>query len=103
MTTTKIAAARLTRPLAAIAAEIIKNHEVHGKELYFGARPYVKALQFMPTTDLSSPFGEDDADTVVLYALSNLNTWRGETARRVKAELKAARAHHAIATHAPRD
>jgi hypothetical protein len=31
----------------------------------------------------------DSAETVVRYALSNLASWRGETARRVKAELKA--------------
>jgi hypothetical protein len=30
----------------------------------------------------------DSAREVVLYFLANANTWRGETARRIKAELK---------------
>jgi hypothetical protein len=34
-------------------------------------------------------YGADDGRTVVLYFLSNASTWRGETAKRIKAELKA--------------
>jgi hypothetical protein len=31
---------------------------------------------------------EDDAKDIILYFLSNATTWRGETARRIKNELK---------------
>jgi hypothetical protein len=99
---TKTLPAPLTRPLAAVAAEIVLDHQTRGKALYFGAVPYVNAMMFAPTGNLGASFGEDDLDTVVLYALSNLSSWRGETARRVKAELQAARAYHAIATPLPR-
>jgi hypothetical protein len=30
----------------------------------------------------------DDAQSVVLYFLANAGTWKGEAARRIKAELK---------------
>jgi hypothetical protein len=31
----------------------------------------------------------DSADSIVRYFLANASTWRGETAKRIKAELKA--------------
>jgi hypothetical protein len=34
-------------------------------------------------------FYNDSAKSVVAYFLANAGTWRGDTARRVKAELKA--------------
>jgi len=33
-------------------------------------------------------YGMDRGEDVVRYFLSNAKTWRGETARRIKAELK---------------
>lgn len=39
--------------------------------------------------DISDDYGLDTAHTIVAYFLANANTWRGDTARRVKAELKA--------------
>ena len=71
------------RPLYVIAAEIKRDW----KNVYFGAVPYLEAM-----TDLNSVkdyYGCDSGDSVVRYFLANANTWRGETARRVKAELKA--------------
>jgi hypothetical protein len=41
-------------------------------------------------TAVTDRYGFDDGRTIVTYFLSNASTWRGETARRVKAELKAA-------------
>lgn len=70
------------RPLNVIAAEIEKDW----KKPYFGAKPYIDAMKTM--TDAKEKFGEDDGKEVVMYFLSNATTWRGETARRVKAELK---------------
>ena len=54
--------------------------------MYFGAVPYVNAMQSLETID--DEYGADSAKSIVLYFLSNANTWRGEVARRVKAELK---------------
>jgi hypothetical protein len=71
------------RPLYLIAAEIKANWP----KSYFGAVPYLDTLAQL--VDISDPYFEDDARTMVIYFLANANTWRGETARRVKAELKA--------------
>lgn len=50
------------------------------------AIPYISAM-----TDLdqvTDSYLNDSGKSVVLYFLSNASTWRGETARRIKAELK---------------
>jgi hypothetical protein len=39
--------------------------------------------------DVTDAYGYDNGRSIVMYFLANANTWRGETARRVKAELKA--------------
>ena len=75
--------ATMHRPIHAIADEIIKDWT----KPYFGAVPYLGAMRFLHTIEDS--YGYDDARTVILYFMSNATTWRGETARRVKAELKA--------------
>lgn len=56
------------------------------KKPYFGAVPYLKAMDSLSTAD--GFYGADDAKGIVLYFLSNATTWRGEDARRIKAELK---------------
>jgi len=71
------------RPLHVIANEIRNDW----KKVYFGALPYLNAMQLLET--INDNFYEDTADSIVLYFLSNASTWRGDTARRVKAELKA--------------
>jgi len=38
---------------------------------------------------LSERYYEDSAESIVMYALANLTSWRGDTARRIKAELNA--------------
>lgn len=50
------------------------------------ARPYVIAMRSLHSLD--DMYGADSAKSVVLYFLANAQSWRGETARRVKAELK---------------
>lgn len=69
------------RSLSVIAREIDKDW----KNLYFGARPYLSAMYSL--NSLSDNYGMDSADSIVRYFLSNATTWRGDTARRVKAEL----------------
>ena len=71
------------RNIHAIADEIIRDW----RKPYFGAVPYLGAMRFLHT--MQDKYGYDDARSVVLYFLANAGTWRGETARRVKAELKA--------------
>jgi hypothetical protein len=34
-------------------------------------------------------YGMDSGKSIILYFLANASTWRGDTAKRVKAELKA--------------
>ena len=57
-----------------------------GKGIYFGAKPYLNAMLAMDA--ITDKYGLDDGDSIVTYFLSNANTWRGEMARAIKAELK---------------
>jgi hypothetical protein len=50
------------------------------------ARPYLDAMHML--NNMSEMYIYDTADSVVRYFLSNANGWRGESARRIKAELK---------------
>jgi len=52
---------------------------------YFGAVPYLNAMKQL--RNITDQFYDDDAETVVMYFLANAETWRGETARRIKKEL----------------
>lgn len=71
------------RSLREIAAEIRSDW----KNVYFGAKPYLEALECLDSVD--DVFGCEDGRTQVIYFLSNATTWRGEVARRIKKELKA--------------
>ena len=71
------------RALSTIAREIRSDW----KKPYFGAVPYLSAM--MCLNSVNDYYGFDDGKTIVLYFLSNASTWRGETAKRIKAELKA--------------
>lgn len=71
------------RPIYEIALEISRDW----KKPYFGAVPYLDAMRSL--NSVTDNFYHDSAKSVVLYFLSNASTWRGETAKRVKAELKA--------------
>jgi hypothetical protein len=74
------------RPLYVIAREILADPAYQSSAWFAG--PYVTALLSM--SSIRDGYGSDDGAGVVLYALSNLRSYRGDTARRVKAELKAA-------------
>jgi hypothetical protein len=80
------------RKLWEIAQEIGAENKNIGKCWIFSpagnhARPYWSAMQDLAyITDM---YLNDTAESVVLYFLSNASTWRGETAKRIKAELKA--------------
>ena len=71
-----------SRSLNVIASEIRSDW----KSVNYGAKPYLDAMGCL--TNVSDNFGMDTGKSIVLYFLSNASTWRGETAKRVKAELK---------------
>jgi hypothetical protein len=73
------------RPLSEIAREIILDYPKAGDENHPAGAYVVPMLSLDKITD---SFYLDSADDIVRYALSNLTGWRGETARRVKTELK---------------
>ena len=73
-----------TRPLNEIATEIRKEW----KKVNFGAVPYLKAMGTL--TSVKDPYDYDSGESIVIYFLANASGFRGEAARRIKAELKSA-------------
>ena len=65
---------------------VIIDRDCKGKPWYVYAKPYVQAMRSLDT--INDTYVMDRGESVVLYALSNLSYWRGDTARQVKAELK---------------
>ena len=75
------------RPIHEIASEIIATWRTMGKGVNFAAKPYLDAM--LSLSDSSEAYGADSGQSVVLYGLSNMSSFRGADARRLKAELKA--------------
>lgn len=75
--------ATTVRPLYEIASEIKKEWT----KVYFGAVPYLDAMSTL--NSIEDNYIMDSGRSIVLYFLANAGTWRGEAARRIKAELKA--------------
>lgn len=50
------------------------------------ARPYLEAMASL--NDVTDNFFNDGARSVLAYFLSNAGSWRGDVARRIKAEIK---------------
>jgi hypothetical protein len=73
----------MTRSINAIAKDISADWN----KVYFGAVPYLEAMHSLNSID--DNYYYDSGKSVVRYFLANAGTWRGDTARRVKAELKA--------------
>ena len=71
------------RELSIIAQEILEDW----KNPYFGAVPYIEAMETMRTID--EPYFADSGSSIVAYFLANANSWRGEKARQIKKELNA--------------
>ena len=67
-------------------SDIAKDIRRDWRQPYFGAVPYLEAMQSLGT--INDTYGYDSARSVVLYFLSNATGYRGEIARRCKAELK---------------
>lgn len=72
----------MSRPISEIAAEIKREW----KKPYFGAVPYIDAM--LSINSIDDQYIAEDGRTIVIYFLANAMPWKGETARRIKAELK---------------
>lgn len=71
------------RPLYTIAREIRKDW----KNVSPYAAPYLSAMSYLVSVD--DNYILDSGRSIVSYFLANAGSWRGETAKRIKAELKA--------------
>jgi len=70
------------RSLETIARDI----RVDWKNVNFAAKPYLAAMHSLGS--VNDNYGYDDGRSIILYFLSNASTWRGPTAKAIKAELK---------------
>jgi hypothetical protein len=70
------------RNIDTIASEIL----IDWKNVNYAAKPYLAAMRDLET--MQDNYYQDDAQSVVRYFLANAGTWRGDVAKRVKAELK---------------
>lgn len=70
------------RPLYEIAKDIKNNW----KNVYFGAKPYLQAMETL--NKITDTYITESAKSIVIYFLGNAQTWRGPEAKRIKAELK---------------
>jgi len=69
------------RKISVIAHDILTNWS----HPYFAARPYLHAMASLE--NITDKFGGESAKDIVLYFLSNASAFKGEHARRLKAEL----------------
>jgi hypothetical protein len=72
----------MDRTLDVIARDISRDWT----KPYFGAVPYLDAMHSLQS--IRDRYYFDDAESIVRYFLANANSWKGETARAIKAELK---------------
>lgn len=66
---------------------IAKDIRQHWRNVNFAAKPYLQAMDQL--NRIEDSYGQDSARSVVMYFLVNSQTWKGDAARRVKAELRA--------------
>lgn len=71
------------RPLYEIAREIRKDW----KNISPYAAPYLSAMATLES--IEDNYIYDSGRSIVAYFLANAGSWRGETAKRIKAELRA--------------
>ena len=80
------------RTFSAIAEEVLNLWKAqYGKCLPWSlkcALPYLEAMLECDTTNKDAEYYVDTVESVVLYFLANITNWRGDNARRIKAELK---------------
>lgn len=71
----------MSRSIRTIAQEI----RADWKKVHYSAVPYLDAMHALD--NINDDFYLDSGRSVVAYFLGNAKTWKGEVARRVKAEL----------------
>lgn len=76
------------RKLSEIAQEVKQDYKSQGKFPNSGMIPYLNAMLAIHSSDPDARYLYEDASTIVAYFLANATTWKGETARRIKQELK---------------
>lgn len=72
----------MSRTLSSIAREI----RLSWKNVNYAAKPYLEAMASL--NSVQDNYYYDTGDSVVRYFLSNATSWKGDDARRIKAELK---------------
>lgn len=77
------AASTKHRPIHQIAQDICHSWT----NVNYAAKPYLQAMHSL--SSIEGNYFEDSGRSIVSYFLANANTFRGEDARRLKAELKA--------------
>ena len=83
-TTNTIMNTQTTRDLQTICREIYQDW---GTRVNYAAKPYLQAMNSIHT--VQDKHGYDSAHSIISYFLANATSWRGDVARRVKAELNA--------------
>lgn len=80
------------RTFSAIAAEVLNLWKTkYGKNLPWSlkcALPYLQAMLKCDTTDKNARYYVETVESVAIYFLANITNWRGDDAKRIKAELK---------------
>jgi hypothetical protein len=70
------------RPLHVIARDIYQAWP----KVNYAAKPYLEAMRDL--SSINDRYGYDDARSIVLYFLSNAASFRGDSAKILKLELK---------------
>jgi hypothetical protein len=70
------------RPLHVIARDIYQAWP----KVNYAAKPYLEAMRDL--SSINDKYGYDDARSIVLYFLSNAASFKGDTAKLLKLELK---------------
>jgi hypothetical protein len=70
------------RPLHVIARDIYQAWP----KVNYAAKPYLEAMRDL--SSINDKYGYDDARSIVLYFLSNASSFRGDSAKTLKLELK---------------
>lgn len=65
--------------------EIARDIRLHWPNVHYAAEPYLQAMATLYT--MRDTYGNESASSVVTYFLANATKWRGDDARRLKAEL----------------
>jgi hypothetical protein len=75
-----------TLSISALASLIWDDWSKQGKGVNFAAKPYLEAM--LDLQNITDKYMFETGLSVVCYFLSNAGTWKGETAKAVKKELK---------------